>query len=148
MYNNDNVNYNENSLRTLDPYNKNTNYFRQNRRYNNNYDLDNFNLYRKFNINSPFKFASDSILPRPTKTKRFQNENLVVYRVSPYHYQYKYKVYDDMYKNNANNYSQNINRMKNTSSNDYNDNNNNFNNNNPPSIKNVFTVQHIHPCLL
>ena len=38
----------------------------------------------------------------PTKTKRFQNENLVVHRVSPYHYQYRYRIYDDMNYKNSN----------------------------------------------
>ena len=79
--------------RSYDPYNRDRKIYDNNydKRYDSNDD----------NYNSPLK-TSSSLLMRPTKTKRFQNENLVVHRVSPFHYQYRYRINDDMNYRNKN----------------------------------------------
>ena len=104
MYNNkaDNysdINSNNNNIRKNEPYNRNINVFENSNKYNRNYERNDYNISKSTNFSSPLK-ASSNLFMRPTKTKRFQNENLVVYRVSPYHYQYRYKLYDDInYRN-------------------------------------------------
>ena len=101
MYN-DNYNDINNDKRynnnTVDPYNRNNRDY-ENNNYNSRYEPNN-SLNKTENYNSPLK-TSYSLMDKPSKTKRFQNENLVVYRVSPFHAQYRYRIYDDMnYKNN------------------------------------------------
>ena len=54
---------------------------------------------------SPIESNTSNIL---TKSYRFQNENLTIYRVSPYHYQYISRIKDD-YNENKNDYNANRN---------------------------------------
>ena len=69
--------------KTIDPYRRDR--------------LFNENVKRKTNSNdfvSPLKISSNIVMNQ-NKTERFQNENLTVDRVSPIHYQYRTKFYDD-----------------------------------------------------
>ena len=92
--------------RRIDPYS------RDRKTYNeNNYDNANEGIRNNYNMNnmnngktSPLK-ASYDLLVGSSKTKRFQNENLFVDRVSPWHYQYKTDTYDDGGYNNNHQYS-------------------------------------------
>ena len=86
--------------RTIEPYNRN-NRDNENNNYNNRYEFNN-SVNKSTNYRSPLKSSYSLLMDYPTKTKRFQNENLVVYRVSPYHCQYRYRIYDDMNYNNNN----------------------------------------------
>jgi len=92
-----NINYIQ---REIYPYNKERGGYYNNK---NNDSLYN-NISKSTNYKSPL-YVSSSFLMRPPKIKRFQNENLVVYRVSPFHCQYRYRFPDD---NNDINYNYNI----------------------------------------
>ena len=98
-HNYDNIEINNyNNKNTINPYNRDKRLIVNNNHNKNNYPYGN-NLNKSADFHSPLKYSSN-IFMRPTKTKRFQNENLVVYRVSPYHIQYRYKIYDDInYRN-------------------------------------------------
>ena len=89
--------------RRIDPYSRDRKTFDEN-----NYDNANEAIRNNYNMNygktSPLK-ASYDILVGSSKTKRFQNENLYVDRVSPWHYQYKTNTYDDGGYNNSHQYS-------------------------------------------
>ena len=92
-YNNREIN-NYNNKNTINPYNRDKRFVVNNNYNKNNYPYGN-NLNKSADFHSPLKYSSN-IFMRP----RFQNENLVVYRVSPYHIQYRYKIYDDInYRN-------------------------------------------------
>ena len=80
---------------------------------------------------SPLK-ASYDLLVGSSKTNRFQNENLTVHHVSPWHYQYRTNSYDDGGYNN--NY-QNHNITQNNNTNKYNNMNNNNNGQNNARYK-------------
>lgn len=91
-YNNIDNNYGE---RRIDPYNRE-------RRYNNNDTESGINNYNN-KISSPLKVSSNLLL-NVNKRDRFQNENLTVNRISPLHFQYRAKFYDDggnKYENNS-----------------------------------------------
>ena len=104
-YNNiENYYYNKN---TINPYSRNRRLIEDNNYCKNN-EPYRYNLNKSANYNSPLKSSSNFIM-RPTKTKRFQNENLVVYKVSPYHIQYRYKIYDDIIYRNENSTKDKIN---------------------------------------
>ena len=102
-YNDLNTEKNRFNNRTIDPYNRDRKIY--DNYYYRRYEQNDNNYNKSIKYNSPLK-ASSSLLMRPTKTKRFQNENLVVHRVSPYHYQYRSNFCDDIDYNN-NNYERN-----------------------------------------
>ena len=134
MYNkNYNGGDNDYGKKTIDPYNRRR-FFDENETRKNNNDFI-----------SPLKISS-KMLMNQNNNERFQNENLTVDRVSPVHYQYKTKIYDDggyptdNYTNNRFNAQQNYNRDNNyhNSSNYV---NTEFNNNNM-QYKNNAQLQH------
>ena len=82
-YNDKDNNYGE---KRIDPYSRD-------RRYNNENDFNKNN-----DLTSPLKISSSLLMNR--NKERFQNENLTVHRVSPVHYQYKAKFYENYANNN------------------------------------------------
>ena len=120
--------------RRIDPYSRDRRTFNENNYNNaneagrNNYNMNNMNNDRA----SPLK-ASYDLLVGSSKTNRFQNENLTVDRVSPWHYQYRTNTYDDGgYNNSSQNYSMtqnnNVNQNMNSGQQQYRYNNNGQNN--------------------
>lgn len=99
-YNDSDNNYGE---RRIDPYRRDKRYNNEKESYKNKNNMDNDNH------SSPIKITS-SLLMSGNK-ERFQNENLTVHRVSPVHYQYKAKFYENY--SNTNNPRNNLNQEEN-----------------------------------
>ena len=86
MYNRNYSSYDNNyGEKRIDPYNRNP--------YN-RIETDKNNGNNIGGYSSPLKMSSN-ILMNQNKKERFQNENLTVNRISPIHFQYKSKFYDD-----------------------------------------------------
>ena len=87
----------ESSYRNLNPYRRNDSY----NKYNVN-DLKQYSFINKRN-KSPIQISSE-ILMDSNKVERFQNENLTVDKISPYHYKYRsifnYKKFNNDEKKN------------------------------------------------
>ena len=112
--------------RRIDPYSRDRRTFNEN-----NYGNTNEQGRNNYNMNngktSPLK-ASYDLLVGSNKTNRFQNENLTIDKVSPWHYQYRTNSYDDGGYNNT---YQNYTKQNNYNNNDqqqYRYNNNGQNN--------------------
>ena len=103
-----NKNYNDmidnSEKRRIDPYSRDRRTYNRNNYNNNEQDKNNYNMNNDYT--SPLKMSSNFLM-HSNKTNRFQNENLTVHRVSPFHYQYKTNFYDDGGYNDNNNFVRN-----------------------------------------
>ena len=93
--------YNPNNLNVNELYNRDRKYYPATNYKN--VETNTSTLISPHNLMSSSNYNSNPLI-KSSKSNRFQNENTTVYRVSPYHYQYISRVY-----NNNNNYQKNEN---------------------------------------
>ena len=91
--------YNPDNLNVNELYNRDRKYYPATNYKN--VETNTSTLIRPHNLMSSSNYNSNPLI-KSKKSNRFQNENTTVYRVSPYHYQYISRVY-----NNNNNYQKN-----------------------------------------
>lgn len=91
--------YNPNNLNVNELYNRDRKYYPATNYKN--VETNTSTLISPHNLMSSSNYNSNPLI-KSKKSNRFQNENTTVYRVSPYHYQYISRVY-----NNNNNYQKN-----------------------------------------